>query len=243
MSVMICLRRRPDRRRPGRASPRPNRPHGDPLGMRDSHRCGGLRDGRCANSGSRLKAHQRVEASHYGDDAMTTDNEPATVQRKTNHATAIGAGAGILVGLAIALPVALTTNQTSGGAAAQTVTSTVTSTVTVPVSATAAPTATVAPTSTSTQQSTYSGPGAFAVGSAPTGGLTAAIPPGRYRAEVNPGSSMGSVLRCSDLLCGPGPASDLIAGTPVFAGGSILVQILPTDAAVYLLNVTVTRVE
>ena len=176
------------------------------------------------------------------EDATTADNEPATVQRKTAYAMAVGAAVlGLLVGLAIALRIARATNQTGLPASAQTVTSTVTVSATTAPTATA-PTVTVAPTTTSTQQPMYSGPGAFAVGTEPRGGLTAAIPPGRYRAEVRPGIGMGSVMRCNDLLCGPGNTSSLIAGTPVFEGGSTLVDILPSDAAVYLLSVTLTRV-
>lgn len=166
---------------------------------------------------------------------------PATVRRKAAYAVAIGAAAaGLLVGwFSIALTIALTTNQTGSGATAQTVTST----ITVPA-ASAAPTGTVAPTTTSTQQpTTYSGSGAFAVGDEPTGGLTAAIPAGRYRAEVIPGAGAGSVWQCNDLLCAPGNTSDLTAATPVFEGGPTLVQIQPTDAAVYLVTVTLTPVD
>jgi hypothetical protein len=96
-------------------------------------------------------------------------------------------------------------------------------------SATAAapvPTMTVAPSKTPGQESSYIGNGAFAVGTEPRGGLTAAIPPGRFRVEPKAGEHSGAAWRCSDLLCGPGKTDDTTATTIASEGGSLM-EILP----------------
>ena len=87
----------------------------------------------------------------------------------------------------------------------------------------------------------YGSSGTFAVGTQTRDGVTAFIPPGHYRVEEAPGifKAPGFWLRCSDVPCYPTNPSHIIASGDVSQG---LMEILPTDAAVYLFNVTLTFV-
>lgn len=89
----------------------------------------------------------------------------------------------------------------------------------------------------------YGSSGVFGVGNQTRDGLTAFIPPGRYRADEAPGpfKAPGFWLRCNDLPCAPTYPGHIIA-TGNASQDSPLVDILPTDTAVYLFNVTLTFV-
>jgi hypothetical protein len=118
------------------------------------------------------------------------------------------------------------------------------STVTVSAADAPTPPASVQP-STSPQSSGYSQEGVYAVGTEPSGGLQAAIPPGRYRVEWKPNEYdfPGSVIRCSHYECGPTHTENLIALETVQKGQlPSVVDIAPTDVAVHLSDVTLTPV-
>ena len=89
----------------------------------------------------------------------------------------------------------------------------------------------------------YGSSGVYGVGTQTRDGLTAFIPPGRYRAEEAPGifKAPGFWLRCNDIPCAPTYPAHIIASGEV-SQDSPLVEIPPTDTAVYLFNVTLTFV-
>jgi hypothetical protein len=89
----------------------------------------------------------------------------------------------------------------------------------------------------------YGSSGVYGVGTQTRDGVTAFIPPGRYRADEAPGifKALGFWLRCNDIPCAPTYPGHIIATGDV-AQDSPLVDILPTDTAVYLYNVTLTFV-
>jgi hypothetical protein len=81
----------------------------------------------------------------------------------------------------------------------------------------------------------------YAVGDADRDGLVA-IPPGRYRTATTGRTGAGLWRRCSDLQCGVGHENNVIAADALFAPGTSVVDVLPTDVAVFMLNVSFTRV-
>jgi hypothetical protein len=89
----------------------------------------------------------------------------------------------------------------------------------------------------------YGSSGVYGVGTQTRDGLTAFIPPGRYRAEEAPGifKAPGFWLRCNDIPCAPTYPAHIIARGDV-SEDRPLAEILPTDTAVYLFNVTLTFV-
>jgi hypothetical protein len=89
----------------------------------------------------------------------------------------------------------------------------------------------------------YGSSGVYGVGTQNRDGLTAFIPPGRYRADEAPGifKAPGFWLRCNDIPCAPTYPGHIIATGDASQDGP-LVDILPTDTAVYLFNVTLTFV-
>jgi hypothetical protein len=89
----------------------------------------------------------------------------------------------------------------------------------------------------------YGSNGVYGVGPQTRDGLTAFIPPGRYRADQSPGffKAAGFWLRCNDIPCAPTYPAHIIA-TGDAAQDSPIVDILPTDTAVYLFNETLTFV-
>lgn len=89
----------------------------------------------------------------------------------------------------------------------------------------------------------YGSSGVYGVGAHEREGLTASIPPGRYRPDGAPGifKDPGFWLRCNDLPCAPTYPAHIIA-TGDASPDSPLVEILPTDTAVYLYNTTLTFV-
>jgi hypothetical protein len=86
----------------------------------------------------------------------------------------------------------------------------------------------------------YGSSGTFGVGTQKRDGLTAFIPPGHYRVDEAPGifKAPGFWLRCNGIPCTPTYPGHIIAtGGP---GDDALMEILPSDTAVYLFNVTLT---
>lgn len=137
--------------------------------------------------------------------------------------------------------------------AAQTTTVTVVSTETVtaaPPTPTNALTSTAAAPPSSTvnysdlypASTSYSGTDrVFAVGE-PRGGLTAAIPPGRYSVSINDGQS-GTWMRCSSELCGLAYMENVIAIENAMGPDySAVMQVEPSDAAIKLIGITLTPV-
>ncbi|MFR9767037.1 hypothetical protein [Nocardia sp. SC052] len=108
------------------------------------------------------------------------------------------------------------------------------------------PRTTVAQATTTTAptpgKSKWSGNGVFSVGSTPTGGAKAAIPPGRYTIEMTD-SRLGAlvVIRCSDLPCSE--TQNFLGGDSGFGDSYVsVIEILPSDGAVRLMNATLTAV-
>jgi hypothetical protein len=151
--------------------------------------------------------------------------------------------------LAIVAEAALITVMTAGcaGATTHTLASTVTQTVTAPVTVTV--TASAAPAgglpSSSAEPSKpvafkYGPRGAYAVGET-RGGLTQAIPPGRYRIEgVN---GQGFLKQCSTVVCDMSNTDDLIDTTITESGAPTIVEIAGSVTAIYLFDTTATPLE
>ncbi|MCV7321510.1 hypothetical protein [Mycolicibacterium confluentis] len=99
-----------------------------------------------------------------------------------------------------------------------------------------------------TYPGSYGSNGVFGVGVGNTDPrATAVIPPGRYRVDQAPSlapfqSAPGSWYRCSDFPCGPGYSANVIASGAALRDIATEVDILPTDVAVSLHNVTLTAV-
>ncbi len=91
----------------------------------------------------------------------------------------------------------------------------------------------------------YGSNGTFAVGTEPRDGLTAFIPPGRFRVDQSPSmnpylSAPGYWQRCHNVLCAPSYPGHIIATGFAQRDRSTFMEILPSDTAVYLYNVTLT---
>lgn len=113
---------------------------------------------------------------------------------------------------------------------------------TVTVTAGAAPptasTATVAPPT-----GQYTGNGVWSVGATPSGGLQHAIPPGRYTVTVTGDSNIGTWIRCNSVLCGTSYPENIIKiANGIGADYSSVMDIEPTDVAIYMSGVTLTHV-
>jgi hypothetical protein len=93
---------------------------------------------------------------------------------------------------------------------------------------------------------TYGSNGVFGVGSnAPQGWATASIPPGRYRVDQSPSmypyqSPPGFWLRCNAFPCAGNFGGHIIGTGEAIRDQPTFVDILPTDVAVSLNNVTLT---
>ncbi|RDH76582.1 hypothetical protein DVS77_20895 [Mycolicibacterium moriokaense] len=92
----------------------------------------------------------------------------------------------------------------------------------------------------------YGSNGVFGVGAQPPAGwATASIPPGRYRVDQSPSmypylSPAGFWLRCNDFPCAGNIPGHIIASGEAIRDQPTFVDILPTDVAVSLNNVTLT---
>lgn len=93
---------------------------------------------------------------------------------------------------------------------------------------------------------TYGSNGVFGVGEQPREGwATASIPPGHYRVDqapvMYPGQGgTGMWLRCNNFPCAGNFPQNIIATGQASRDQPAFVDILPTDVAVSLLNVTLT---
>ena len=93
---------------------------------------------------------------------------------------------------------------------------------------------------------TYGSNGVFGVGAEPPAGwATASIPPGRYRVVQSPSmypyqSPPGFWLRCNAFPCAGNFATHIIGSGEALRDQPTFVDILPTDVAVSLNNVTLT---
>lgn len=77
------------------------------------------------------------------------------------------------------------------------------------------------------------------------GWTTATIEPGRYRVDQAPSmppyqSALGFWYRCHDFPCSPSHPWNVIASAPAHRTAPTFVDVLPTDVAVALHNVTLT---
>ena len=86
----------------------------------------------------------------------------------------------------------------------------------------------------------YGSNGVYAVGGHDVEGLTASIPPGHYRVAPAPGifKAPGFWLRCSGVPCAPTHPENIVGNGDL--PDSTLMEILPSDTAVYLFNTTLT---
>ena len=93
---------------------------------------------------------------------------------------------------------------------------------------------------------TYGSNGVFGVDEqAPRGWATASSPPGRYRVDQSPSmypyqSPPGFWLRCNDFPCAGNFPGHIVASGEAVRDQPTFVDILPTDVAVSLNNVTLT---
>jgi hypothetical protein len=93
---------------------------------------------------------------------------------------------------------------------------------------------------------TYGSNGVFGVGAnPPQGWATASIPPGHYRVDQSPSmypyqSPAGMWLRCNNFPCAGNYPQNIIATGEALRDQPTFVDILPSDVAVSLLNVTLT---
>jgi hypothetical protein len=93
---------------------------------------------------------------------------------------------------------------------------------------------------------TYGSNGVFGVGAEPPEGwATASIPPGSYRVDQSPSmypylSPPGFWLRCNNFPCAGDFPGHIIASGEAVRDQPTFVEILPTDVAVSLNNVTLT---
>jgi hypothetical protein len=86
------------------------------------------------------------------------------------------------------------------------------------------------------------------VGTTPSGGLQAAIPPGRYRVEVKTTGPFadygGSWFRCSSHLCGSSYTDNVIAIGNLMKGQlPSVMDIEPTEVAVHIAGLVLTPVQ
>jgi hypothetical protein len=107
-----------------------------------------------------------------------------------------------------------------------------------------AATALVAPASA--RAGTYGSNGVFGVHpDQGEGWVTAYIPPGRYRVDQAPSmfpyqSAPGFWLRCNNFLCAPNYPANVIARGDAVRDVPTFMDVLPSDVAVFLGNVTLT---
>jgi hypothetical protein len=93
---------------------------------------------------------------------------------------------------------------------------------------------------------TYGSNGVFGVGAEPPAGwATASIPAGRYRVDQSPSmypylSPPGFWLRCNNFPCAGNFPAHIIANGEAIRDQPTFVDIMPTDVAVSLNNVTLT---
>jgi hypothetical protein len=93
---------------------------------------------------------------------------------------------------------------------------------------------------------TYGSNGVFGVGAEPPAGwATASIPPGRYRVDQSPSmylyqSPPGFWLRCNAFPCAGNFPGHIIGTGEAIRDQPTFVDILPTDVAISLNNVTLT---
>lgn len=104
----------------------------------------------------------------------------------------------------------------------------------------------VALTAPTAQAVPYGSNGVFGVTTQPRDGwATTYIPPGRYRVDQSPSmqpyqSPPGIWFRCNNFPCAPTFPGNIIATGPAQRNAPTFVDILPSDVAVALHNVTLT---
>ena len=102
------------------------------------------------------------------------------------------------------------------------------STTAATVSAVAAPATTTTP-----PLHRWVGSGVFSVGEHPSGGARASIPVGRYTVELQDDRTFGVWYLCSSLPCSPSSGNTTSSGEASGEGFSMVIDILPTDGAIY----------
>lgn len=86
---------------------------------------------------------------------------------------------------------------------------------------------------TTEQRPAWIGSGVFSVGDHATGGAKASIPVGRYTVELQTGRHIGSWYVCSSLPCSPTTGNHTDSGTAGGEGYSMVIELRPTDGAIY----------
>jgi hypothetical protein len=84
----------------------------------------------------------------------------------------------------------------------------------------------------------------WAIGDQPSGGAPRAIPPGRYTVTlVDDTIGAGTWIRCKSVLCGlEYPDNQISIANGFGPGYSSVVELEPSDVAVWIQNVILTRV-
>jgi hypothetical protein len=89
----------------------------------------------------------------------------------------------------------------------------------------------------------FSGNGVWSVGDQPSGGAQRSIPPGRYTVTISGNVQFGSWIRCNAVAdCAVGSPHEIDIQNAIGPNYSSVMEIQPTDAAIWLQNVTLTWV-
>jgi hypothetical protein len=89
----------------------------------------------------------------------------------------------------------------------------------------------------------FSGNGVWSVGDQPSGGAQRSIPPGRYTVTISGNVQIGTWIRCSAVVdCALNSPHQIDIQNAIGPDYSGVTEIQPTDAAIWLQNVTLTRV-
>jgi hypothetical protein len=89
----------------------------------------------------------------------------------------------------------------------------------------------------------FSGNGVWSVGDQPSGGAQRSIPPGRYTVTISGNVQIGTWIRCNAVSdCDLGSRHQIDIQNAIGPNYSSVMEIPPTDAAIWLQNITLTRV-
>ena len=99
------------------------------------------------------------------------------------------------------------------------------------------------PSTASAPEGVFSGNGVWSVGDQAGGGAQRSIPPGRYTVTISGDGQFGSWIRCNAVAdCAVGSPHQIDIQNAVGPNYSSVMEIQPTDAAIWLQNITLTRV-
>jgi hypothetical protein len=93
------------------------------------------------------------------------------------------------------------------------------------------------------QEGVYFGNGVWSVGDQPSGGAQRFIPPGRYTVTISGNVQIGTWIRCSAVVdCALNSPHQIDIQNAIGPNYSGVTEIQRSDAAIWLQNVTLTRV-